>query len=207
LNAHYVHELLHAYGPWAVGGVAALEYAGLPLPGETTLIAASLYAATTGRINLWEVVAAAAAGAVVGSAFGYRVGSWLGAPALHRYGRRIGMTPERLLVGRYLFARYGIAVVVLGRFVALIRAVVALVAGANEMPVGRFMVANVVGAVLWASMWGFGAELLGHRIVSLAKPAGIALAVATLGAAALLWVFLRRHERKLLAIARREIVT
>lgn len=203
MNAHLIHQVLHAYGPWAVGAIAALEYTGLPVPGETTLIAAALYAATTGRLDIWIVVAAAAAGAVVGSTCGYAIGRWVGAPALHRYGRHIGLTTERQLVGRYLFARYGITVVVLGRFVALIRALVALLAGANQMPWIRFMAANVVGGILWASAWGVGADVLGHRIVTLALPAGIALGVVTALAGIVIWFFVRRHERKLLDVIRR----
>ncbi len=104
-------SLIPIYGPWIIFGIVALESAGVPLPGETVLIAAALLAATTGQISIVVVVLAAAAGAIVGDAMGYVVGRRLGLPFLRRYGRYIRLDEDRLLIGRYLFFQYGNAVV------------------------------------------------------------------------------------------------
>jgi len=123
-------SLIPIYGPWIIFGIVALESAGVPLPGETVLIAAALLAATTGQISIVVVVLAAAAGAIVGDAMGYVVGRRLGLPFLRRYGRYIRLDEDRLLIGRYLFFQYGNAVVFFGRLIAVLRMFAALLAGA-----------------------------------------------------------------------------
>src|ERR1700736_6504907 len=81
--------------------------AGVPLPGETILVAAALLAATTNQIDIAVVVAAAAIGAIIGDGIGYTVGRRFGTPFLRKYGRYIRLDENRLLIGRYLFFRYG----------------------------------------------------------------------------------------------------
>jgi len=103
-------SLIPIYGPWVIFGIVAFESAGVPLPGETILVAAALLAATTGQINI-VVVLAAAAGAIVGDGMGYMVGRRFGLPFLRRYGRYIRLDEDRLLIGQYLFFQYGNAVV------------------------------------------------------------------------------------------------
>ena len=85
----YLIGLIQVYGPWVIFVVVALESAGVPLPGETILVASALLAATTGQINIVLVVLAAAAGAIVGDGIGYAVGRRFGMPLLRRYGRYI----------------------------------------------------------------------------------------------------------------------
>jgi membrane protein DedA with SNARE-associated domain len=131
-------SLIPTYGPWIIFGIVALENAGVPLPGETILVAAALLAATTGQISIVVVVLASAAGAIVGDGIGYMVGRRFGLPLIRRYGRFIRLDENRLLIGRYLFFRYGNVVVFFGRFVAVLRMFTALLAGANSMPAGRF---------------------------------------------------------------------
>jgi membrane protein DedA with SNARE-associated domain len=114
-------SLIPSYGPWIIFGIVAFESAGVPLPGETILVAAALLAATTGQINIVVVVLAAAAGAIVGDGMGYMVGRRVGLPFLRRYGRYIRFGEDRLMIGRYLFFQYGDAVVFFGRFIAVLR--------------------------------------------------------------------------------------
>jgi membrane protein DedA with SNARE-associated domain len=168
-------SLIPIYGPWIIFGIVAFESAGVPLPGETILIA--LLTATTGQINIVVVVLAAAAGAIVGDGMGYMVGRRLGLPFLRRYGRYIRLDEDRLLIGRYLFFRYGNAVVFLGRFIAVLRMFAALLAGASCMPAGRFFFFNITGGVCWACLFGFGAYAAGVEIY---KISGI-LSVISLG--------------------------
>ncbi len=104
------------------------------MPGETALIAAAIYAGTTGDLSITGVLAAALVGAVVGNSAGYLIGRVLGWPFLLRHGRRVGLTQDRLKIGRMLFLRHGGKVVFFGRFVAFLRVLAASLAGASGMP-------------------------------------------------------------------------
>jgi len=160
-------SLIPTYGPRIIFGIVALENAGVPLPGETILVAAALLAATTGQISIVVVVLASAAGAIVGDGIGYMVGRRFGLPLIRRYGRYIRLDENRLLIGRYLFFRYGNVVVFFGRFVAVLRMFAALLAGANSMPAGRFFFFNITGGVCWACLFGFGAYAVGAGIYTI----------------------------------------
>lgn len=196
--------LLAQYGSGLVGLVIGLESLGLPLPGETVLVAAALYAGSTGKLDITTVVLAAAAGGTLGNAVGYAVGRSLGAPALERYGPRIRLHRRRLLLGHYLFRHYGGLVIVLGRFTPLLRAFAALLAGANRMPAGRFLAWTVVGSLLWTSLIGYGAHALGRQVEHLAGPVGIALATLAVVFAVGGILIVRRHERRWMDIAERD---
>src|ERR1700724_2960932 len=186
--------LIQVHGPWIIVVVVALESAGVPLPGETILVAAALLAATTNQIDIAVVVAAAAIGAIIGDGIGYTVGRRFGTPFLRKYGRYIRLDENRLLIGRYLFFRYGNAVVFFGRFVAVLRMFAALLAGANSMPAGRFFFFNVTGGVCWACLFGFCAYAAGAEI---RRISGI-LSVISLGlfiaAGYAVSIFIRRNE-------------
>src|ERR1700730_16019701 len=145
-------SLIPTYGPWIIFGIVALESAGVPLPGETILVAAALLA-TTGQISIVVVVLASAAGAIVGDGIGYMVERRFGLPLIRRYGRYIRLDENRLLIGRYLFFRYGNVVVFFGRFVAVPRMFAALLAGANSMPAGRFFLQHNWWSLLGVPLW------------------------------------------------------
>src|ERR1700688_422161 len=170
-------SLIPTYGPWIIFGIVSLESAGVPLPGETILVAAALLAATTGQIDIVVVVLSAATGAIVGDGIGYMVGRRLGLPFLRRYGRHVRLDEDRLLIGRYLFFQYGNTVVFFGRFVAVLRMFAALLAGANSMPAGRFFFFNIAGGICWACLFGFGAYAAGAEIYKISG----ALSVISLG--------------------------
>jgi len=200
--SNYLVGLVQVHGPWIISVVVALESAGVPLPGETVLIAAALLAATN-RIDIAVVVAAAAAGAIVGDGIGYTVGRRFGLPFLLKYGRYIHLDEGRLLIGRYLFFRYGNAVVFFGRFVAVLRMFAALLAGANSMPAARFFLFNITGGICWACLFGFGAYAVGTEIYKISE----ALILVSLGlfivAGYALSILIRRYEIVLLRQAER----
>ena len=202
LSGHHLTELLHQYGYGVVGVVVALESTGLPLPGESLVIAAALYAATTHELSIPFVVAAAAAGAILGDNCGYLIGRSIGHRVLERYGHYVLLTPERLEVGRNLFRKHGGKVVLFGRFIAILRTFAALLAGANRMDWRHFVVWNAVGGIAWASLYGFGAYALGKQVERLQGPVGIAAGV--IGAVAIVGVVLytRRKEREVTAANR-----
>ena len=198
-SVHHLVQLLHAYGNVVLATVVGLESVGLPVPGETLLIAAAVLAATTHQLNIWLVVLSAALGAIVGQMAGYGIGWGVGFRLLRRYGRYIGLTDRRLAFGRALFRRHGVKVVFASRFIVLLRTLAALLAGANRMPWARFMVANVAGSAAGSTLYGGGAYLLGHEAKQVAGP--IAITIAVLVAAGLLlagW-YARRHEQRLTA--------
>jgi membrane protein DedA with SNARE-associated domain len=196
-----VHHVLDSYGYFGIAFIIGFESMGIPLPGETVLISAALYAGTTHQMNIFGVVTAAVIGAVIGDNIGYAVGRFLGMPVMLRFAPKLGINESKLKLGRYLFARYGGAVVFFGRFVALLRALAAFLAGVNDMAWPLFFAANLGGAILWAASYGGGAYLLGRQIHRFAGPIGIAtLSIAAVAVIAGL-TLVRRHEKRLEAEA------
>ena len=196
-------HLIAAYGYPAIALVVALESMGVPLPGETVLITAAIYAGATHRLSIVLVVLAAAFGAVLGDNLGFWFGRRLGFPLLRHHGRLIGLDERRLKLGRYLFARHGGKVVFFGRFTALLRALAALLVGANGMAWRRFLLFNMAGGLLWAALYGGGGYLLGAAVQHIAGPVGVELAVLAVAALVAGAIVLRRHEAQLAARAER----
>lgn len=196
-------HLVATYGYPAIALSIALESMGIPLPGETVLISAAIYAGATHQLSIVLVVLAAAFGAVLGDNAGFWVGCRLGFPLLRRHGHFLGLDERRLKLGRYLFARHGGKVVFFGRFTALLRALAALLAGANGMEWRRFLLFNLAGGVLWAVLYGGGGYLLGSAIQRITGPVGIGLAALAAAAMVAAALFLRRHEAQLAAQAER----
>ncbi len=190
-------HLLATYGYWAVLLFVAVESIGIPVPGETMLLAAAIYAGTTHRLHIILIVAAAAIGAIIGDNIGFLVGRAGGYRLLRRYGPYVRLDERKLKLGQYLFQRHGGKVVFFGRFVALLRAFAAFLAGANRMPWDRFLIANAAGGLTWAVLYGFGGYLLGNDVGRIAGPLR-AVAVATTVIITIAFViFLRRNEARL----------
>jgi membrane protein DedA with SNARE-associated domain len=193
-----IASLLSTYGYWAIFIVVALESAGLPLPGETMLVGASIYARLTGAPSIDAIVAAAAGGAIVGDNIGYWIGREFGYKFLERHGRRIGLGPEKLRLGQYLFYKWGGAIVFFGRFVALLRILAALLAGVNHLPIGRFFLFNAAGGVVWASVFGFGAYYLTAGFQRIEGPLATLAAAGALISLFALWSYYKSNEARLL---------
>jgi membrane protein DedA with SNARE-associated domain len=197
-------HLAQSYGAWLVAALIAIESCGIPVPGETTLIASAIYAATAPRLSLWIVLAAAIVGAIVGNLAGFAIGHFFGYRLLIRYGSYVRLPEPRLKIGEYLFRHYGIAVVVLARFVPLLRSIAPLVAGANRMPTRSFLAATVAGAIPWVMFDGLAAFYFGKQLIRLSTVAMIVvvlLAAAAIGGVAL---FIGRHEKQLQIKAEQE---
>jgi membrane protein DedA with SNARE-associated domain len=174
-----INHLLQSYGYLAVFLFVALESVGIPLPGETALIAAALYAGSTHRLNIVMVALVAAVAAVAGDNGGYWLGQHGGTGLVRRYGHWVRLDARKLKVGRYLFARHGGKVVFFGRFITVLRTYAAFFAGLNGMRRSRFLVANVTAGLLWAAAVSFGAYALG----SAATQVGTDLAIGGLAVA------------------------
>lgn len=185
----------YAYGTTAL--LVGIESLGLPLPGETALISVAIYAGATHHLNIFLIVASAAAGAIVGDSIGFWLGRGLGFKLLLRYGSLIQMTPARIKLGQYLFMRHGGKLVFFGRFIALLRSFAAFLAGANKMGWPRFMVFNACGGIGWASLYGFAAFYFGQAINHFIWPVALGVSVAASVAVVFGFIFLRRHEKRL----------
>ena len=157
-------DLIATHGYWFVGTVIALESMGLPLPGETVLVTAGIYAGTTHELDIAVLVAAAAIGATLGDNVGFWVGRRFGYRLLIRHGDRVGLTVRRIKLGQFIFERHGGTVVFFGRFIALLRVLAALLAGVNCMRWWRFLFFNAVGGVTWAAVFGLGAYAFGEQV-------------------------------------------
>ena len=192
----------HGYG--VVGGIIFLESMGLPLPGESLLIGAALYAAHAGGLRIEWVVLVAAIGAIMGDNAGYLIGRRVGPPVLARWGPKIGLTAERQRLGQLLFRRHGPKVVFFGRFTAFLRTFAALLAGAYVMPWPRFLFWNALGGITWTGLYGFGAFILGSRIKHIVGPIGLGLGVVAALVVVWLWRFVRRNEARLIREAELE---
>ena len=187
-----------------VGLMLAGQSVGLPLPGTIAITSASLLAAQ-GQTNPWLVAMTAALGSAIGHSAGYAVGRRGGEPVLDRLSGRAPQAKSVQLIARArsAFARWGIWIVLFGRFSALLRMYSGPIAGVSRMPHGKFLAASVVGAVLWAGLTTFIVYSLG----ALAAPwlDGLALAGLAMITALLMVQLLRyigRYTRRV-ALCRR----
>jgi membrane protein DedA with SNARE-associated domain len=200
-----LQQLVSAHGYWVVALIVGLESMGLPLPGETILVLAAIYAATEPTFNVWLVIAVAAFGAIVGDNAGYWLGLRYGYALLLRYGERIGMFEARIKLGQYLYLKHGAKVVFLGRFVALLRILAAFLAGVNRMPWRAFLMANASGGIIWAAVFGIGGYFFGKLLLELhhaLAPIVFALALAAFFGCGYL---VRRYEARLTVLAERAL--
>src|SRR5258708_10961697 len=185
-------HLLNTYGYLAVLVFVAIESTGIPFPGETMLLVAAIYAGTTHRLTIYWVIAAAATGAIVGDNLGFWIGREGGYRLLRRYGRYIRLDERKLKLGLYLFRRHGGKVVFFGRFVAVLRAWAAFLAGTNRMPWPRFLFFNATGGILWATVYGLAGYVLGSNIERIRRPFAIPTLVAAVLPLLTFFIFLRR---------------
>jgi membrane protein DedA with SNARE-associated domain len=156
-----VHHLISQLGAPAVFAVITLESLGAPVPGESAIIAAAA-AAGQGALDIRAVAVAAFAGAVIGDNIGYLIGRKLGRRTVVRYGSRFGVTDAALDRVEAVTARWGPLVVVVARFVVLLRQLNGIVAGTTGMAWPRFLLANAIGAAIWVGFWTTLAYRLGH---------------------------------------------
>ena len=191
-------NLVASHGYWVLATVVALESMGIPMPGETMLVTAAIYAGTTHRLKIGLVIAAAALGAIVGDNVGYWLGREFGYRLLLRYGPLLRINTPRIKLGQYLFYRHGGKVVFFGRFIAILRAIAALLAGTNRMPWWRFLFFNATGGIVWAAGFGMAAYGAGEYVVRLKGHLAVAGLVLAVAGAVVAFGFVRRHEDALL---------
>jgi membrane protein DedA with SNARE-associated domain len=188
----HIFDLLRAalvhYGYWAVAGALLLENAGVPVPGETVLLMASFLAYTEHDLHLGWIILVGTVAATLGDNLGFAIGHYGGPPLLERYrGFRSGAAVAR---GEKLFSRYGAATILFARFVFGMRIIAGPLAGMLRMPWKKFVVCNLLGAMLWVTVISFVGYTFGSRWSVLAhfmKRFDLAVGAAFVVIAAILW--------------------
>jgi membrane protein DedA with SNARE-associated domain len=200
---HIIVQLIHVYGLLTVAVIIGLECVGVPVPGETALLAAAIYAGTKHDLNIVSVIGTAAGAAIFGRMIGFVIGHEFGYWILLRYGSYVRMTTSRIKLGQYLFLRHGGKIVFVAQFIPILRTFAGIFAGANVMPWRDFMIANVIGSTLWAVLYGYAAYALGREFERLEGPIVIILVLITVISFVVGGIFVKRHEAQLLAEAER----
>ena len=201
LVASTLDDLLSNFGYLAVFAMIGIESLGIPAPGETMLVTASVYAGATHNLLIEGVIAAATAGAIIGDNIGYAIGRRGGYKLLLRFGHKVRIKESHLKVARYVFERHGEKVVFFGRFVALLRTYAAFLAGVAHMEWRRFLLANAAGGLVWATIFG----LLGYfgqkAFERLSTPINVTLGVIGVAGIVGITLFLRRRTERLADVA------
>ena len=153
---------LEQYGYFALFGSVFLEGFGMPTPGESLIIAASLLA-ERGDMQIIPVLLTAWLAAVLGDNIGYMLGRWGG----HRLLLKVGVKSDHLAHVESFFKRYGGGIVIAARFIVILRQLNGVVAGSMQMPWWRFLTFNALGAALWVGFWGGGAFFLGEHFAQI----------------------------------------
>ena len=143
---------LQHYGLWAIGLLITLEDFGVPVPGETILIAGAIFAGA-GRINIVALGVVAFVAAVTGDNIGFAIGHFGGRALALRFGKYVFLTEERLDKAEAFFDRRGSIVITFARFVEGLRQANGIIAGITGMHWLRFLVFNAIGAALWVGTW------------------------------------------------------
>lgn len=160
---HGISQMIVHYGLPALFVTLTFESIGAPLPGESAVILAA-GAAAAGKLSIWHVAATAFLAAVLGDNIGYLLGRKLGRAAIARHGARFGLTDAAFDKAEAVARRWGPMMVVVARFVVVLRQLNGLVAGTTGMPWPRFLLANMVGAGLWVAAWTTLAYRFGHDV-------------------------------------------
>ena len=177
--ARVTHELT-SYGLILLFGLVAIEGCGIPLPGETALISAAVLAAG-GRFNIAEVIAVAAAGAIVGDNTGYWLARLGGLAFVDKIPLARNALPKLLPRGEAFFAKHGPKTVLIARFFAGLRETAAWLAGLSRMRWPIFAAFNAAGGILWATTIGLAAYYFGSKAVQAVTKYGLYAVIAIIG--------------------------
>jgi len=191
-------RLFTEYGYVVVFFGVMLENAGLPVPGETILLAAG-FAAALGMFRLWLVMLIAAVGAVIGDNIGYWVGHYYGRSFFTKFGKYVFLSPERLERMDQFFAKHGAKTIFVARFITGLRVFAAVFAGASRMPWRTFFVFNVGGAIVWAVVISILGNVFGHSWPILERwigRSGVIMLITAIAVAVVAWRIHVHRERR-----------
>ena len=157
---------LQHFGVWAIALLIMLEDFGIPVPGETILIAGAVYAGA-GRLNIVAVAIAGFIAAIIGDNIGFAIGHFGGRALALRWGKYVFLTEERLNKAEAFFDRRGAIVITFARFVEGLRQANGIIAGITGMHWLRFLIFNAIGAALWVGTWVSLGYLAGDHITTI----------------------------------------
>lgn len=164
------HEIFHSlrafvadYGYWAVALALLGEGAGVPVPGEITLLLASFLAFSEHQLHLVWIILIATCAATLGAELGYALGHYGGRPLLDRYQSILRISPSTLKRGEDIFVRYGAVAIFSSRFIFGLRTFAGPLAGVLRMPWQAFAVFNVLGAAAWVTIIASAGYLFGRH--------------------------------------------
>ncbi len=211
ISLQALQNILSVIGYPAVTLFIMIESSGIPFPGETMLLLASFFAATSHQLAIPIVIACAAVGAIIGDNLGYLAGRTGGRALAVRYGKYIFLKPHHLDYAGKFFEKHGDKTVFFGRFVAVLRAWSAFLAGINHMPWRKFLIYNAAGGIVWAIVYGTLGYVAGRffhdnfasveRIASTLGWIGAGIVVA-FAVTTFILLHLRRRKQILVAIER-----
>lgn len=159
---------VNKYGYFGVAGLLLLESLGIPFPGETTLIAAAVFAGI-GQLNIFVVIIIAVIAAMLGDNIAFAIGDFGGKRLVERYGKYIFLPPERYKKFEDFFNRNGGKVVIVARFIDGLRQLNGIIAGTSDMKWGKFLIFNAIGAFLWVITWASLGYFSGNHIQTVLK--------------------------------------
>ncbi|PWU25163.1 MAG: hypothetical protein C5B48_02720 [Candidatus Rokuibacteriota bacterium] len=194
---HFVQAHIDSAGLWLLFGLVLLESSGIPLPGETALVAASVLA-SQGHFAIVEVIAVAAAAAIIGDNCGYWIGRTWGRSLLTRWKWLDRFSRRALPPSERFFARHGGKTVFFARFIAVLRVTAAWLAGVNYMTWWRFLFWNAAGGVLWATGVALLAYYVGKAAAEALNRYGLFAAAAILAGAVIILVGIHVWRRRVI---------
>jgi membrane protein DedA with SNARE-associated domain len=159
----FLRNLIAQYGYWAVGVTLLLENAGLPVPGETVLLLASVLAYSREELQLSYIIVVGVCAATLGDNLGYFIGYRGGRRVFDRYRSTFRIKPETILRGERLFDKYGAVTIFFARFIFGLRVIAGPLAGVLNMPWKRFAIFNFLGALLWVTVISFAGYKFGKH--------------------------------------------
>jgi len=190
------------YGLWAILLLVLVEDFGIPVPGETVLIAGAIFAGS-GRLNIVAVGVVGFVAAVAGDNIGYAIGRFGGRRLVDRWGKYVFLTPERLDKAEAFFDRQGAKIITIARFIEGLRQANGIIAGITEMHWLRFLIYNAVGAALWVGTWVSVGYFAGQHITTIYDAITTYSLYAAIGAVVLIagWIGRRMYRRRKSAAA------
>jgi membrane protein DedA with SNARE-associated domain len=189
---HSLEPTLNHFGYLAVVGLVLIEDFGVPVPGETVLILAAVYAGA-GQLNVLLVGLLGFLRAVIGDNVGFAIGHFGGRPLIERYGRYIFLTRERVDRATGFFERHGGWIIVVARFIEGLRQANGIIAGLSGIHWTKFLAFNAIGAALWVATWTSVGYLSGSHINSIYDTATHYSTYVAIALGALLFASLARH--------------
>ena len=189
--------LVHHYGLIALFLIVMLESGGVPLPGETALVAAGIYA-SQGKLNIVEVIVVAAAAAIIGDNLGYWAVRLGGRRLLERWGPTRTWSRRTLPRAERFFKRHGGKTIFLARFFSVLRVTAAWVAGISRMHWWFFFLWNAAGGIVWATLVGLVAYYIGHAAADAIDHYGLWVGAGLVVALAIVWLVVHLWKKRML---------